>query len=88
MDFLTLVRPIVEKKLLEINYKFNFQKEPIKNSMFFEVESDKNIYVLTFWDNKTAELTKIKKSTNEIFCETIEDIKMDSINEFLNRHFY
>tara|TARA_R110002072_G_scaffold287464_5_gene453171 strand:+ start:7771 stop:8037 length:267 start_codon:yes stop_codon:yes gene_type:complete len=87
MDFLTLIKPIVEKKLLEINYKFNFQDEPIKNSITFDVESDNDIYVLTFWENKTAELTKIKKSTNEIFCDSIEDIKMNGIIEFLNKHF-
>ena len=87
MEFLTQIKSLIEKRILEEKYKFNFKEEPKKKSIFFEIESDKNIYTLTFWENKTGEITKIDKSTDEMSCEVIEDIEIDGINKILDKQF-
>lgn len=87
MDFLEQIKPFIEERLLKANFRFTFQVEPDKDSLFFEVETEKNLYVLTFWNNQTGELTKINKATDELFCESLENINHDNLNGFLDKHF-
>lgn len=86
MDFLEQIKPIVEERLLKANLRYTILEEPDKNSLFFEVKTETNLYILTFWNNQTVELTKINKATDELFSESIEIINQDSLGVFLDKH--